>query len=102
MKIYRQGDVLLIQVEKIPADAKPVERENGRVVLAHGEVTGHSHAISLPNAALLTVGAARFLEVMEAVALEHEEHSSIQLPAANYRVLIQKEYTPKELRSVKD
>src|SRR5258708_19796990 len=43
--LYRQGDVLIIPVEWIPEKLDPVDRENGRVVLAHGEVTGHAPAI---------------------------------------------------------
>ena len=48
-KPYRQGDVLIIPLA--PAKARDVSkleaisRENGLVILAHGEVTGHSHKI---------------------------------------------------------
>lgn len=42
----RQGDVMLIPVPKLPAGCKPIQPEGGRrFVLAHGEVTGHAHAI---------------------------------------------------------
>lgn len=42
----RQGDVLLIPVKSLPKDCKPIQPEAGRrFVLAHGEVTGHAHAI---------------------------------------------------------
>lgn len=42
----RQGDVFLIPVAALPAGCKPIEPEAGRrFVLAHGEVTGHAHAI---------------------------------------------------------
>lgn len=43
MQIYRQGDVMLICV-KSAARGKDV-RENGRIILAHGEVTGHAHEV---------------------------------------------------------
>jgi hypothetical protein len=36
--MYRQGDVLVIPVESIPERLDPIDRENGQVVLAHGEV----------------------------------------------------------------
>ncbi len=49
----RQGDVLLIPVKRILDDATPVARDHGRVVLAYGEVTGHSHAIADPAADLV-------------------------------------------------
>lgn len=42
----RQGDVMLIAVAMLPVGCKPIEPEAGRrFVLAHGEVTGHAHAI---------------------------------------------------------
>lgn len=42
----RQGDVYLIPVKALPAGCKPIQPEGGRrFVLAHGEVTGHAHAI---------------------------------------------------------
>lgn len=45
--MYRQGDVLIVPA-KMPAKAKleEVPREDGRVVLAHGEATGHAHAFA--------------------------------------------------------
>jgi hypothetical protein len=39
---YRQGDVLLVAVPAIPEDARPLPRDEGRVVLALGEATGHA------------------------------------------------------------
>ena len=42
----RQGDVYLNPVSRLPNGCTPMEPENGRrFVLAHGEVTGHAHAI---------------------------------------------------------
>lgn len=42
----RQGDVYLIPVKSLPAGSTPIPPEGGRrFVLAHGEVTGHAHAI---------------------------------------------------------
>ena len=43
--MFRQGDVLIIPVAKLPDCLEPMKRERGRVILAHGEVTGHAHAI---------------------------------------------------------
>ncbi|HKD30375.1 MAG TPA: hypothetical protein VKC66_31265 [Xanthobacteraceae bacterium] len=36
--MYRQGDVLIIPVRSIPEKLDPIDRKDGRVVLAHGEV----------------------------------------------------------------
>lgn len=42
----RQGDVYLIPVKALPKGCTPIDPEGGRrFVLAHGEVTGHAHAI---------------------------------------------------------
>lgn len=104
--IVRQGDVLICRVKSIPAKVEPVARENGRVVLAHGEVTGHAHAIKSPKAALFRdpALAAVFLHVTgdEPALLEHEEHSTIALPPGNYEVIRQREYSPEEIRQVAD
>lgn len=41
----RQGDVQIQQVAALPDGCKEVPPEGNRIVLAHGEVTGHAHAI---------------------------------------------------------
>lgn len=104
--IVRQGDVLIRTTESVPSDAQPVEREGGRVVLAHGEVTGHAHAITTEqdaDAMLLARGDIRFLTVnAPVVVLRHEEHAPIELPAGNYEVVVQREYSPEQVRNVAD
>lgn len=49
----RQGDVLLDFDNPPTALGKKLPREAGRVVLAHGEATGHTHSI---NAVASTFG----------------------------------------------
>lgn len=103
--MYRQGDILLIPVRSIPDGATSVQRENGRVVLAYGEATGHVHAIADPEAELLAVSeqADRWLRVRTQVAqLSHQEHGTITLPAGNYIVRRQREYQPEAVRYVAD
>jgi hypothetical protein len=103
--MYRQGDVLIIPVGEITDRLEPVARENGRVVLAHGESTGHAHAIRDAGAALFRDPklAAMFLTVTgEPAALEHDEHATIMLPPGNYRIVRQREYAPEEVRYVAD
>lgn len=106
--IFRQGDVIIIRAtaKAKTAEHKVVPREGGRVVLAHGEVTGHAHAIRTPGVALLaregisdrvlTVG--RDLEAL----LEHEEHGSIALGPGTYIVRQQREWTGEDERVVQD
>ena len=107
-KLYRQGDVLIIPVAAIPSQTAPVDRENGLVILAHGEVTGHHHAIADQDAELVTTGQADELRMWlsitapEPVALTHQEHDTITLPPGNYEVRRQREYAPEQIRQVQD
>jgi hypothetical protein len=100
--LYRQGDVLIRCIDALPGELTEVPREAGRVVLAHGEVTGHSHAIAAPEAKLWSKGTQRFLETCREVVLHHEEHKEIDLPKGIYEIVIQREYTPEAIRNVAD
>lgn len=101
---FRQGDVLLIKVDKeIPKDAHMVKPEKNRVILAHGEVTGHAHAIPAKAAVLYeTMANTRLLEVTVPTQLIHEEHGAIDLDPGVYEVYRQVEYSPRDLRYVRD
>lgn len=99
----RQGDVLIVECDRVDGCGE-VPREAGRIVLAHGEVTGHAHAIA-SNDAMLVMDAKtldRFLDVRAPVTLDHEEHSRIELPSGFYKVTIQREYRPEGIRRVAD
>ncbi len=103
MKVYRQGDVLMIPVgDPIPAGATEVKREDGDVILAHGEITGHAHRVSGSAATLLEVDDRKYLRVDTDVKVTHEEHGTIQLPTGVYEIRRQQEYTPDEIRPVAD
>lgn len=52
-KMYRQGDVLVERVAKLPDKIKRVRREGGKIILARGEATGHHHFIADEGCALL-------------------------------------------------
>ena len=114
LRLYRQGDILIVPVNEIPEAARPLDRENGRIVLAHGEVTGHAHAIVEQDAELVGLAEQELITPEQAhelylhvygtspVALVHEEHSTIQLPPGKYEVRRQREYAPDEIRTVAD
>ena len=78
--MFRQGDVLIIPIAELRPNCRRVPRENGCAVLAHGEVTGHAHAIKDQRAALFRDPklAAIFMHVSgdSPVALEHDEHDT--------------------------
>lgn len=113
--MYRQGDVLIIPVDEADGEVLPRDGQ-GRIVLAYGEVTGHAHAIYDDGAELLQAapqGRAKqavesvednviYLRARETVALRHEEHGTIPIPAGLYRVIRQREYSPQEVRRVAD
>lgn len=102
--IYRQGDVLIQRVDQKPKNLTPIPREGGKVVLAHGEVTGHSHAISETGVEFgRDETGATYLEIANALAmLTHQEHGTIELPRGTYRVTRQREYSPEAIRNVAD
>jgi hypothetical protein len=95
---YRQGDVLLLKLNVIPSDlGDPSRRENDRVILAHGEATGHAHAIASPFATLFeTREGDRHLRVDAPCDLIHEEHAPVPIAPGTYRVIRQREYRPAE------
>jgi len=91
---YRQGDVLVQKIDKLPADARAVECEK-RIILQFGEVTGHAHAISTDTASFFTAKGERYVVTKPGGAnLVHEEHGTIFLPEGVYRVVQQREYVP--------
>jgi len=110
MTQYRQGDVFIERVDALPGNATEVP-SHGRIILALGEVTGHAHAIVLEDgtiqARLFDAGTERFLHVLTASVLAHEEHAAIALEPGIYRVSkfgtgTQREYTPEAIRNVAD
>lgn len=91
--------------------SEEVPREGGRVVLAHGELTGHAHAIDSQDATLyapkvddagaLALGT-RILATRGTVSLMHEEHSPIIIPSGTWAVRIQRQYEAGAFRRVED
>lgn len=108
----RQGDVLLERrVADAPVDGmKPAVKEGGLTVLAHGEVTGHSHTLDArPEGGVkdATPVSSRFwtpsgeiddsgvLQVDQDAHLKHDTHSVLPVPAGEYNVVKQREHQPK-------
>lgn len=100
-KLYRQGDVLLERVKKQQAEFKPV----ASYVLRHGTATGHSHVASCPAGTLgiTEIDGETYLRIADGDGVvSHEEHATIDLPPADYKVTIQEQYDPKGYRKVLD
>jgi len=103
---FRQGDVFIEKINKdeIPNDVSPVKRDNGRVILAYGEVTGHAHAIVQDEVELFEREGTLFLNVknQNGATVVHEEHGTIPLETGTYKVTHQREYHRQEIRNVAD
>ena len=112
---YRQGDVLIERIAGIPTTA--VKQDKSKyIILAHGEATGHHHALetadpvdwwkegktSTANQEPPTLVGALFVSLPAVGVVTHEEHAKITLPAGNYRVTRQREYSPEAVSHVKD
>jgi hypothetical protein len=101
MFLIRQGDVLVQSAPKSATPADAIARDNGRIVLAYGEVTGHAHAIHDTEAELFSLPDTddRFLRIMASsgVSLVHEEHTEIHLPPGDYIVRRQREYVSADM-----
>ena len=102
-KQFRQGDVWIERVATIPTTAKPMPADS-RVVLAHGEVTGHAHAIYDLDAveARIADDGTIYLRITKPTEIKHEEHAPIPLTPGNYKIGQQREYTPESIRNVMD
>ena len=90
--LYRQGDVLIREVEALPEDAA---RREG-LVLFEGEASGHVHMILEPGAAeVFEADEDLCLNVVaESATVVHDEHDPIVLQKGVYRVWQQREYNP--------
>ncbi len=99
---YRQGDVLLRRVERIPDGSAQQPADAGRVVLAYGEVTGHAHAIEAALAVIFKSVDKEYLRALPGAVLRHEEHAAIHLEPGSYEILHQREYEPQSWRRVAD
>src|SRR5689334_1789998 len=95
----RQGDVWIERIEAAPKKLTRVPRDAGRIVLAYGEVTNHAHAVLDADAELCTIDGVlaeveRVLRVGTGGAtVVHEKHGAIALPAGDYRVTTQREWS---------
>ena len=105
----RQGDVFMIYVEK--TETKPVVVEPGqKIILAHGEVTGHTHALRLdspviiqPSKPVFDAAAERYIQLLDSGKLGHEEHSTAFMRSGTIEIGVQVEAGPDNmLRRVED
>jgi len=85
----RHGDVVLVPVNAIPAEAK----KSNKKVLAEGEKTGHAHRIDIGEL-FETKGGELYLKVDELSYVSHEEHKKSPIKPGAYKVVIKRQYNP--------
>lgn len=108
--LLRQGDVLLVPTKQRPSGKAKRVTDNGRVILAYGEVTGHAHEVvgidsadPVPAMELFEEpDGTRLLVIQRPSTLRHEEHSAIGLAVGGYEIRRQSEYSPEIVRQVAD
>lgn len=82
----QHGDVLLEKVAKLPGGCRRVKPRNGRLIIAEGEATGHTHTITADKAALYELRGELYVEVAEPVTIDHQEHKSLPIPEGIYTI----------------
>ena len=103
----RQGDVFIERIGAVSTEGLvEVPREDGGVVLAHGEVTGHKHQFRDPGICQLRNESTgeRILMLDVPGLLLHEEHTQIHIDSGHYSTVIQCEWdwTKEAARAVAD
>lgn len=120
---YRQGDVMLVKVAELPTGLTEAKRDqHGRVTLAYGESSGHSHSIRDAHVTAFTAQPGEFdptgvsggidyilVGGSGPAILSHEyasgqmaEHEPVSLAPGVWRVDLQQEYSPEEIVRVAD
>ena len=92
MKLMRQGDLLLKQVDTLPIGL--LEVTSG--IILEGEITNHKHRITKGKLFKDTAGM-MFLSIPHFGVVVHEEHKPIKLGKGTYAVIRQREYTSENM-----
>src|SRR3989344_4173573 len=79
-KMYRQGDVLLVEIDVPNAKLEEVKE----LVVAEGEVTGHKHVL---RGNLWTNHKDKVVVVNEPAFLSHEQHGPIKVEVGTYKIV---------------
>ena len=106
-----QGDILIVAQGIIPridvdiAKLQPTEAENGRLILARGEATGHHHSLPHMRGAVLfrdTLNVPVAFVVETPAPLEHQEHGTIDFAPGKFNVIRQRVFVSGMSRRVED
>lgn len=103
----RQGDVLIIPVKSIPTTAKAIEPEDGRLIVARGEATGHHHSFPWQRGATLFRddgggSGGLYFSTNKPMMLQHQEHTAGTIVTGDHKVIIQRTMAARMVRAVAD
>jgi hypothetical protein len=102
-KHFRQGDILLLAINKIPAGAAALQRPERAIVLGEGETAGHRHELlELDKVQAYKLSEGFYIDVAGETALIHPEHEQVALLPGSYQVIRQSEFQRKEIVRVQD
>lgn len=113
-KLIAQGDILLEQTRDVCISGQIIpSKDDGAIIIAEGELEGHSHAFYGGNVTFFRdpALAADMLDELylghvkienDQAVLEHEEHEPISLSRGTYRVSRQREFDRDMARLVRD
>lgn len=88
MECYRQGDVMLVKITKLPSKLKEKDK-----ILALGEVTGHKHQFRSNQVQVFAdEQKQQFVKLHKPARLEHEEHQHLEIPKGVFKVVLQREF----------
>lgn len=86
--MHRQGDILIIEVDEISAEAKKLNTND----IKEGESTGHSRRAVGEEVQLYVHNGRKYIEVSKDDQIVHEEHKAITLIPGKYEAITQREY----------
>lgn len=104
-QIYRNGDILLKTIEKLPDNLKQIF-QGKEFTVALGEITGHSHVIVAEPAieVLEDEKGKRYIKINGEAEIKHQEHKTIKLKSGMYVIIHEQEFSPFDelINQVKD
>ena len=92
--IYRQGDILIKPIKKLPDNLKVICEES-QFVLAEGEQTGHKHLLTAESQTMVILQDTNgnfYLKFGNPVDLTHQEHKTITILPGLYEVGNEREF----------
>ena len=104
MQAVRHGDVDFLPIDKLPGKLRKLDTN----IVAYGEMTGHNHSLVKVKEnqfdLLEDKDGNKFLLVLEATEITHQEHATRVILPGQYQIKIEREYNPfdQKINEVKD